>query len=106
MLAAIHGGSVSDQLGRTVEEVVPTLWPQLEPNYQFVLDTNSPVANREVSGETSSDPGVTRTWLTNLYPVTIENEVIGVGIVVLDITDWKRIDDGPNSPHRTSVNLL
>jgi hypothetical protein len=74
--------------------------------YRFVVDTNSPVANREVVGETSSDPGVTRTWLSNLYPVTIEKEVIGVGIVVLDITDWKRLDDGMNSRHRASVNLL
>lgn len=106
MLAAIHGGSVSDQLGRTVEEVVPTLWPQLEPNYQFVVDTNSPVANREVSGEISTDPGVTHTWLTNLYPVTIEKEVIGVGIVVIDITDWKRLDYCQNSLHRTSLIRL
>jgi PAS domain S-box-containing protein len=106
MLAAIHGGSPSDQIGRTVEEVVPTLWPQLEPMYRFVVDNNSPVANREVSGETSSDPRGTRTWLVNLYPVTIEKEVIGVGTVLIDITDWKRLDDGQNSPHRTSVNLL
>ena len=106
MLAAIHGGSPSDQIGRTVQEVVPTLWPQLEPMYRFVVDNNSPVANREVSGETSSDPRGTRTWLVNLYPVTIEKEVIGVGTVVIDITDWKRLDDGQNSPHRTSVNLL
>jgi diguanylate cyclase (GGDEF)-like protein len=106
MLAAIHGGSVSDQLGRTVEEVVPVIWPQLEPLYRFVVDTNSPVANREVVGETSSDPGVMRTWLTNLYPVNIENEVIGVGIVVIDITDWKRPKEGKNSRHRTRANLL
>jgi diguanylate cyclase (GGDEF)-like protein len=106
MLAAIHGGSVGDQLGRTVEEVLPTLWPQLEPMYQFVVDTNSPVANREVSGETSNDPGVTRTWLTNLYPVTLEKEVIGVGIVLIDITDWKRLDDCQNSLHHTSISLL
>ncbi len=90
MLAAVHGKEVSEQLGRTIAEVVPTLWPQLEPLYRHVIETNSPVANREVSGQTSANPGVTHSWLTNLYPVTIGNDVIGIGIVVVDITDWKR----------------
>jgi diguanylate cyclase (GGDEF)-like protein len=105
MLAAIHGGSVSDQLGRTVAEVVPALWPALEPMYRHVVDTNSPVANREVSGATPSEPTVRRTWLTNLYPVTIENELIGVGVVVLDITDWRRLDDGQHSRSRAGAHL-
>ena len=34
MLAAVHGGRVEDQIGRTVAEVVPALWPTLEPLYR------------------------------------------------------------------------
>jgi diguanylate cyclase (GGDEF)-like protein len=94
MLAAIHGGSVSDQVGRTIKEIVPTLWPILEPMYRYVLTTGLPVVNREVSGRAPGDPTFRRTWLTNLYPVTIEGELIGVGVVVLDITKWRRLDDG------------
>ncbi len=90
MLAAIHGGTVREQLGRTIEEVVPNLWPQLAPMYRFVIDTSSPVTNREVSAPVANESGVTPTWLVNLYPVTIEDDVIGVGIVVIDVTEWRR----------------
>ena len=93
MLAAIHGGPASDQIGRTVEEVVPSLWPILEPLFRYVLDSRQPVINREVSGRPPSDPTQRKTWLTNLYPVTIDNELIGVGIVLLDITDWGPLDE-------------
>ena len=34
MLAAVNGGKVEDQIGRRVAEVVPALWPTLEPLYQ------------------------------------------------------------------------
>jgi diguanylate cyclase (GGDEF)-like protein len=90
MLASVHGGVASEQIGRTIAEVVPKLWPQLEPMYRFVVDTNSPIANREVTGQSPAEPGITHRWLTNLYPVTIENEVIGVGIVLVDVTNWDR----------------
>ena len=39
MLAAVHGGRVEDHIGRTVAEVVPALWPTLEPLYQRVIDS-------------------------------------------------------------------
>ena len=33
-LAATNGLTVSQQLGRTVAEVVPEIWPQIEPLYR------------------------------------------------------------------------
>ena len=39
MLAAVQGGTVEDQIGRTVEEVVPALWPTLEPLYERVINS-------------------------------------------------------------------
>ena len=107
MLAAVNGGSVDEeigrtieevvpalwpQIGRTIEEVVPALWPQLESKYRSVVDTATPVVNLEVSGETADDPGVTHWWLADLYPVTIEKQVIGIGIVVLDVADRIRLE--------------
>ncbi len=92
MLASVRGGSVDDQIGLTVEEVVPDLWPQLEPKYRSVIDTGTSVVNLEVSGATADDPGVRHWWLTNLYPVKIEDQIIGIGTVVLDITDRKNLE--------------
>src|ERR1700677_172628 len=48
-LAVFNGGTVEDQVGRLVADVVPDLWPQLEPIYRTVLDHNQPVANVEVN---------------------------------------------------------
>jgi diguanylate cyclase (GGDEF)-like protein len=106
MLAELHGGYAKDQIGRTIQEIVPDLWPQLEPLYRSVIDTGTPVINQEVSGETAAEPGVLHTWLTNLYPVTIEEEIIGVGTVVVDISDQKRLFESQVRLNRSVVAAL
>jgi diguanylate cyclase (GGDEF)-like protein len=83
------GESTRGPLGRTIEEVVPNLWSQLEPFCHFAVDTNTPLANQVLSLETPSEPGVTRTWLANLHCVTVDREVVGLGIVLVDITGWR-----------------
>ncbi len=41
------------QLGRTASDVVPELWPQLEPMHRYVLDSGEAVVNQEVEGPSS-----------------------------------------------------
>ena len=53
--SASEPGIVS-ALGRTVQEVVPDLWPRVEPSYRGVLAGGGPVTNQELSGETSARP--------------------------------------------------
>ncbi len=106
MLAGVNGGSVDEQIGRTIEEVVPDLWPQLSPHYHSVIDSAEPVVNLEVSGTTAQDPGVTHWWLTNLIPVTTSDQVIGVGIVVIDISDRKHLEESRIQLTRSVVAAL
>jgi PAS domain S-box-containing protein len=87
VLAAVAGAPVEQLLGREVADVVPELWAQLEPAYERVLATGEAIVNQQVQGETSAAPGETRSWLSNYYPVWIEGEISGVGVVVVDITD-------------------
>jgi PAS domain S-box-containing protein len=91
-LAALNGFSLEEQLGRTVPEVTPELWPQIGPVYEHVLDTGEPVLNHEVHRESPST-GDPRHWLTSYYPVRLNDEVIGVGLVVVDITDREQAED-------------
>ncbi len=91
-LAATSGIPLERQLGRTVAEVIPELWPELEPVYRRVLETGEAVVNRETTGELRGDPGRVHTWLTSLYPVRLEGEVIGIGVVVVDITVRKAME--------------
>jgi PAS domain S-box-containing protein len=90
-LAALSGAPLEDQLGRTVAEVVPDVWSQMESVYRSVLDTGEPVINLEVDRE-RGEKGDRRHWLASYYPVIIDEEVIGVGVVVVDITDRKEAE--------------
>ena len=92
-LAEINGLPAAEQLGRTVCDVVPKLWPQLEPLYQHVRSGKGPIVNREVVGETAALPGETRSWQVSYYPVQIRDEIIGTGIIVSEITERKRVEE-------------
>ncbi|MHB8437841.1 MAG: HD domain-containing phosphohydrolase [Acidimicrobiales bacterium] len=85
-LASINGSPAVDQIGNTVADVVPEIWPQVESLYRRVLDEGQAIANVEVTGPVASD-SEPHSWLMNYYPVRVADEVIGVGIVAVDITD-------------------
>ena len=106
MLASVHGGRVEDQIGRTVAEAIPALWPTLKPIYQHVLDTGEAVINQEVSGETAVEPTRVHYWLTNLNPVRVNGIVTGIGIVVIDITDRKELEESQATLTRSVVGAL
>jgi PAS domain S-box-containing protein len=91
-LAEINGLPVEDQIGRTVEEAVPDLWPLIEPMCRHVLETGEPIVNVEVDG-TAPSTGERRCWLSSFYPVRLANEVVGIGLVVVDITERRRAED-------------
>ena len=92
-LAAINGSTVELQLGRTVAEVIPDLWAQIEPAYRTVLDTGNPVVNLEVIGRSAVQPEQVHTWLSSFHPVRLRGAIIGIGIVVVDITERRQAEE-------------
>jgi PAS domain S-box-containing protein len=88
-LADINGVAPSEHIGRLVCEIIPGLWPQIQPLYDMVRSGSGPILNREVIGETPAQPGVTRSWQVSYYPVQIREEIIGIGIIVSETTDRK-----------------
>lgn len=90
-LAATNGLPIEKQLGQRVADIVPDLWPQLEPLYKCVLNGEA-VLNQETVGEVPSAPGETGYWLTSFYPVYVEAEVIGIGVIVVDVTKSKHAE--------------
>jgi PAS domain S-box-containing protein/putative nucleotidyltransferase with HDIG domain len=92
-VAAIHGSRpVEEHLGHTVAEVVPVLWTQLEAHYRSVLESGRPIYNLELTGPTAEDPSHAHSWLESIYPVRVAEEIVGLGIVLIDITDRKRTE--------------
>ena len=92
-LAAINGYSVEDHVGRTVAEVVPDLWPKIEPLYRRVLDLGESLVNVEMTGETGAEPGRTHHWAATYYPVRSGDRVIGIGVLLIDITERKQAEE-------------
>jgi diguanylate cyclase (GGDEF)-like protein/PAS domain S-box-containing protein len=91
-LAAFNGSSVADQLGQPLGALVPGLWPKLEPLYRQVLDSGEAVLDVEVEGPSDANPLETRHWLNSYYPVAIGGQIVGIGIVAVEITERKRAE--------------
>jgi PAS domain S-box-containing protein len=91
-LARVNGTSIESQLGRRVADVVPELWSQLEPVFRDVLDTGTSVINIELNGPAAGDPATVRHWLASYYPVRIDDEIIGIGIVAVDTTERRQAE--------------
>src|SRR5581483_3384602 len=86
VLAAINGAPLEEQIGRPVAELVPDIWSQIEPVYRSVLDTGEPVVNMEIDRPRALTQD-RRHWLASYYPVVVDDEVIGVGVIVTDVTE-------------------
>lgn len=92
-LAELHLLPVEDHLGRLLGEVLPGLTPIVEPILRDVLDTGAPAMNHEVATEDLDEPGEARIWRYSAFPVgPVQERPTGVGIVVIDITDSKRVE--------------
>ena len=90
--AAITGLPSHGPFARTVAEILPGTWPQLEPLCRQVLAGDA-VLKAEISGETLARPGEQRQWLASLYPVrSVSQEVRGIGVFVADISERKRAE--------------
>ncbi|MBL8794445.1 MAG: PAS domain-containing protein, partial [Planctomycetia bacterium] len=90
-LAAINGLPAAAHQGRTVADVVPAVWSQLEPILRGLLVGGEPVVNSEITGETAAAPGQTRHWLSSYYPVRIADEIVGIGVIVNEVTQQRQM---------------
>jgi PAS domain S-box-containing protein len=90
-LAEVNGAPVKEQIGRTVAEVVPDLWAQMGPGMRQVLQSGEPVVNVEIDRE-GSEGRAPRNWLSNFYRVSNQDEVMGIGVVVVDVTKREKAE--------------
>ncbi|HEX5501919.1 MAG TPA: ATP-binding protein, partial [Thermomicrobiales bacterium] len=92
-LAAINGPPATAHLGRTLEEMIPQLAPEVRGLFQRVLATGEPIVGLEMGGETPRAPGERRHWLTDYFPVRgHDGAALGIGAVVTEITERKRAE--------------
>jgi len=93
-LAEINGKLVEEHLGRTVREVLPDAADTVEPVFRRVIETGEPALNVEQSVVTDAQPGVTRHFIASFYPIkNSDGRALGVNVVVMEITQRKKIEE-------------
>jgi PAS domain S-box-containing protein len=91
-MAELNGVAAEEHVGKTVDEVLPEFDPRVRRALQRVAATGKPLRG-EATGATPARPGEQRTWLIDYYPVvTVEGRTVGLGAVVVDITERKRAE--------------
>lgn len=94
LLADINGISLEAHLGKTVREVVPNLADQVEQPFLQVVHTGEPLLGLVFEGTTAAQPGRTRFWRENVYPILDDKgDIIGINVSVEEITEEKRLYD-------------
>ncbi|HEV2756631.1 MAG TPA: PAS domain-containing protein [Actinomycetota bacterium] len=89
-LAAMNGVAPEDHAGQAIREVLPDLADLAEPLLRHVIESKEPVVDLELHGATPADPEADRHFLASYYPVLDGDAAIGVGAVVVEVTDRVR----------------
>lgn len=88
--AALNNLTPEEHVGRSMSEMIPAQWPKLREIYRSVLETGTPIYNRENSGSNAAYPEIHRHWLSSYYPIrTSDGKTIGIGLMLVDITERK-----------------
>ncbi len=86
----VAGVASENAIGKPLQEVFPDFAMQLQPLLEQVVQTGQPVLDKETSGLMPQTGNLLRHWRNSFYPVRDpEGALIGVGILVLEITDQK-----------------
>lgn len=92
LFAAVNGAPIEQQLGVHLQDLVPDLWPQLEPLCRRVLDAGQGISDGDLV-RPGAGGEVSRRWTSNLQPVSIEGCVVGVALVLVDVTGLRDAED-------------
>lgn len=100
-LADLNGFPVEAHIGRNLRELFsPALVDRLEPVLRRVVNEGKAAMNVEMEGEVPGEPGSIRYLLANYYPLKRrDGSVLGVNVVVQDITERKRTEDALQRSH-------
>jgi PAS domain S-box-containing protein len=94
--ASIRGSSVQAHLAQPLRAMIGDEWANtVEPLYRRVLLTGEPILEYEITGP-SAGSGAARFWSISCSPVATDGQVLGVQVVMQDITERKRAEQSLN----------
>nr|WP_275935533.1 PAS domain-containing protein [Sandaracinus amylolyticus] len=99
-LASMNAIPRSEHIGRSTRELLPEIADRAEELIRPVIDSDAPALGVESTAEA-------RVWLGNYYPVHDANgSLLGVGAVIIDITEGKRAEAALRSAGEENARLL
>lgn len=106
--AAMNGLTVAAHVGRTPQDLLPGIdnIADIMIGLGEVIATGQPLLGVNVVGETLASPGERRQWRSNFFPVSVAGEVLGVGVVINDVTEQKRAEQELRDAARNKDEFL
>ncbi len=93
--------------GQKVPDVVsPALWQQLEPVYERVFDNGSPVVIDDIVTELEGQSERFQYWHSTFFPVVLDDKITGAGVVAVDITDRRELQNAERHLIHSMVGAL
>lgn len=93
-LAEINDIPAADHIGKTVAEVLPEITDIIYPLFRQILETNQPILNQELTGETPNKPNEISHFNISYFPIPGSmGKPNGIGAVVIDVTERKRTEE-------------
>ncbi len=85
-LAEINGRPAADHIGKTIQEVIPSVSEIVVPQLREVIETGVPNIGGLARAATPSHPGVQHCYRHNYVAIdTRENGIVGVSVMVEDL---------------------
>lgn len=101
-LAEINGIPADYHLGRSVRELLPELAPEVEPRFYLAFRTGQAQRALKVTGSTPKAPGVRRTFLESVTPLTDrQGRISHILISVEEITTLEETQAALRESERT-----
>jgi formate hydrogenlyase transcriptional activator len=100
-LAEMNRLPAAAHLGKSVREMLGDFAELIEPQFKRVLETQQPVFNLEISStlQNRTEPGH---WIEHYIPIKdAAGEVTRIGVVVLEITEQKKLEESLRSVSET-----
>jgi len=105
-LALINSAAPDELVGRPLVEVAPRAASLIVEHCRHVLASGGPVMNVEYTRPAAAG-GPARTWLADFIPIRgLDQAIIGVGLIVIDITERRLASAARDRPADPSVDDL